>query len=171
VQVQARPEASAVGRALLSVLVTVTVLAMVVVNMPASHLRDALIGPVGWFVRATGLEQDWGVFAPPRNLSLEVLARVDDADGSATVVRAPQRLGLGSYVDYRWHKYEERLRLDERADLWEPYARFVAAGARAEGRDPVCVTLVRRWAPTLPPGPGPEREAWKEYPFYVLPLP
>ena len=166
-----RFESSAAGRALISVLVTVTVLVLVVVNMPASRLRDAAIGPAAWFVRATGLEQDWSVFAPPRDLSLEVEARVDDADGTRSVVRAPQRRGLGSYADYRWHKYEERMRLDDRAELWEPYARFVVARVRAQGGTPVRVTLVRRWAPTLPPGPGPEREAWQEYPFYVLPLP
>ena len=167
---QHRFESSVVGRLLISVGVTVTVLALLVVNMPASHLRDALVGPAGFVVRATGLDQDWGVFAPPRDISLEVEARVDYADGTSAVVRAPNRPGIGSYADYRWHKFEERLRLDTQARLWAPYAEFVAARARAEGRSPVRVALVRRWAPSRPPGPGPERGPWREYTFFVLPI-
>lgn len=166
-----RFESSVVGRVLISVGVTVTLLALLVVIMPASHLRDVLIEPAARFVRATGLDQDWAVFAPPRDFSLDVEARVDDADGTRTVLRSPNRPGPASAIDYRWHKYEERLRLDDRAELWAPYARWVAAQARAAGRDPVRVTLVRRWAETFPPGPGPQREPWHEYAFFVLEVP
>jgi hypothetical protein len=168
--IQARLESSVLGRLLISLGVTVTVVAVLVVDMPASHLRDRLIGPAGWFVRATGLDQDWGVFAPPPTISFFVEGRVDDADGTTSVWANPLRPGLGTYVDYRWHKYEERLRLDDEQRLWAPYARYLADQARAAGHTPVRVSLVRRWASTRPPGPGPEHGPWQEYTFFVLPV-
>lgn len=167
---QARIEASALGRGLISVGVTITVLAVLVLNMPDSQLRSQLMAVAGPYVRATGLDQDWGVFAPPRTVSVLVEARIEDADGTTDVVTLPGRTGLGAYADYRWGKFEERLRLDANDRLWEPFARFVADRARAEGRSPVRVSLVRRWARTLPPGPGPERDPWREFTFYVLRL-
>ena len=39
--------------------------------------------------------------------------------------------------------------------------------ARAEGRQPVRVSLVRRWADSNAPGPGPARGPWHEFTFYV----
>ena len=167
---QARLESSVVGRLLISVGVVVTVLAVLVVDMPASQLRADLIGPAGWFVRVVGLDQDWGVFAPPRTMSLFVEGRVDDADGTTSVWANPLRPGPGAYTDYRWHKYEEHLRLDAEQELWAPYARYLADRARAAGRTPVRVSLVRRWAQTLPPGPGPDHGLWHEYTFFVMPV-
>jgi hypothetical protein len=165
---QDRIEASTLGRVLISVGVTVTIFAVVVLNMPDSQLRSHLMAVVGPYVRITGLDQDWAVFAPPRTISLSVEARIDDSDGSTTTVTLPRRSGIGAYTDYRWGKFEERVRLDVNHGLWEPYARFLADRSRAEGRSPVRVSLVRRWAETLPPGPGPERGPWQEFTFYVL---
>lgn len=165
---QARIESSAIGRGLISVGVAITVLAVLVVNMPDSELRTHLMTAAGPYLRATGLDQDWGVFAPPRTVSVAVEARIDDADGSSTTVAVPDSTGLGAYTDYRWGKYQERVRLDVNYRLWEPYARFLADRARAEGRSPVRVMLIRRWADTLPPGPGPERGPWQEFTFYVF---
>ena len=45
--------------------------------------------------------------------------------------------------------------------------RLVRPARRAQGREPVSVTLVRRWRGLLPPGPGPSRGEWQEYPFYT----
>ena len=167
---QARLESSTVGRLLISLLVTVVVLAVVVVDMPDSQLRADMLGPAGWFVRATGLDQDWGVFAPPRTMSAYVEGQIDDADGTTSVVRSPLRPGVGAYDDYRWGKFDEQLRLDSAQWTWAPYARFLAEQSRAAGRTPVRVSLVRVWADTLPPGPGPARGPWQEFTFYVLPL-
>ena len=165
---QARIESTAPGRGLIGVGVAVTVLAVLVLDMPDSQIRSHLMAVVGPYVRATGLDQDWGVFAPPRKISVFVEAHVDDADGSTATVTLPGRPGIGAYADYRWGKFEERVRLDANDRLWEPYARFLFDRARADGRSPVRVSLVRRWADTLPPGPGPARGPWREFTFYVL---
>jgi hypothetical protein len=169
VATQASVESSALGRAVISVGVTVTVLAVLVLNMPDSQLRSHLMAVVGPYIRVTGLDQDWAVFAPPRPISVFVEARIDDADGTTETVTLPRRSGIGAYTDYRWGKFQERVRLDVNHRLWASYARLVADRARAEGRTPVRVSLVRRWAETLPPGPGPERGPWQEFTFYVLP--
>jgi hypothetical protein len=116
----------------------------------------------------TGLDQNWGVFAPPRTISAYVEGRVEDSDGAVSVVSISTPPGIRAYADYRWQKFGERLRLDVNERLWEPYARFLANQARAEGRYPVEVTLVRRWASTQSPGPGPERGPWQEYAFFAV---
>lgn len=162
-----RFEGTAVGRALISVFLVFTVGAILVVNMPASVLQRDLGRVPQPFVNATGLDQNWGIFSDPRTLSAYVYARVDYADGSSSVVSFPSGRGLRAYVDYRWQKYEEQIRPDDGQWLWGPYATYVADRARQEGRVPVRVSLVRRWADTNPPGPGPERAPWREFTFYV----
>jgi hypothetical protein len=160
-------EESAVGRALISVGVVATVLAVLVVNMPESHVRADLLPVVAPYLRMTGLDQNWGVFAPPRTISAYVEGRVTDADGRVSVVTLSSPPGIPAYADYRWQKFGERLRLDANQRLWAPYARFLADQARAEGRRPVAVALVRRWASTRPPGPGPQRDPWQEFTFFA----
>jgi hypothetical protein len=161
-----RVEASPTGRALISVGVGCAVVAMVVLGMPDSQLRSYLMTPVAPVVRAVGLDQDWAVFAPPRQISLQVEGRLEYADGTVSVERFPRASGIGAYSDYRWRKYEERLRLDVNQRLWARYAQFLVDRANAEGRSPVRVSLVRRWAQTRPPGPGPERDPWREFTFF-----
>jgi hypothetical protein len=161
-------ESSTAGRALISLVVACTVTAMLVLNMPDSRLKSYLMVPVAPYVRAVGLGQDWGVFAPPRSISLYVEGRVEYADGTTSVERFPRRPGIQAYSDYRWRKYEERLRLDVNQRLWARYAQFLVDRAHAAGREPVRVSLVRRWAETRPPGPGPERDSWQEFTFYSV---
>lgn len=117
---------------------------------------------------ATGLNQNWHVYSPPRSLSAYVEARVDYSDGTTSVYSIPGRRGVGAFIDYRWQKYEEAIRPDTGKPFWPAYAEYVADRARAQGRDPVRVTLIRRWADTLPPGPGPERDPWHEYAMFTM---
>ena len=161
-------EESVAGRVLISVGVAATVFAVLVVNMPASHVRTDLMPVVAPYLRMTGLDQNWGVFAPPRTISAYVEGRVTDSDGRVSVVSVSSPPGIQAYADYRWQKFGERLRLDANERLWAPFARFLANQARAEGRHPVEVALVRRWAPTRPPGPGPQRDPWQEFTFFVV---
>lgn len=117
----------------------------------------------------TGLNQEWGVFAPnPRDISQYVDGRVDFADGTSTTYSIPKRRGLGAYSDYRWQKYEERLFERNDAVLWPAYAEYLGRLARATGRDPVRVTLIRRWSDSLPPGPGPEHGSWHQSEVFTL---
>ncbi|MGI8815410.1 MAG: hypothetical protein ACR2G2_09070 [Pseudonocardia sp.] len=168
---QAKIESSAVGRALISLVVICIMLPVLVVNMPDSEIKTYLLDRgVSVFVRATGLDQNWGVFSDVRRISLYVEGHIDYADGTSSVAAIPHGPGIEAYSDYRWHKYGEQLRLDDNARLWKPYATLLADRARAQGKHPVRVSLVRRFADTLPPGPGPERGPWTEFTFYVLPL-
>ena len=169
--IQHKVESSAVGRALISLLVVGVVLVIAAVNLPDSRIRSSLMDRgAAAVLRATGLDQNWGVFSDVRRTSVYVEGRVDYADGTNSVIQTPHGPGLSALADYRWHKYSEQLRLDDNSRLWKPYAALLAERARAEGREPVRVTLVRRFANTLPPGPGPERKEWTTFTFYTLEL-
>jgi hypothetical protein len=168
---QAKLETSGVRRTLVSLLVIVILVAVVVLNMPGSRLKTAVLDHGGSaFLRATGLDQNWGVFSDPRRVSVYVEGHVRYADGTSSVEPIPHGPWLSALADYRWHKYSEQLRLDDSSRLWEPYARLLAERARKAGREPVQVTLVRRFSNTLPPGPGPEREEWRSFTYFGLPL-
>jgi hypothetical protein len=122
------------------------------------------------YLNATGLDQNWRVFAPnPRQTSLRVEARVRYADGSVATWRPPGGGALvGAYWDYRWRKWLENVVQDaNREVLWRPAAAFVAREMRRPGHDPRTVTLIRRWQRLRPPGsPGPDARPWKSYRFY-----
>jgi len=171
VSLQARVEGSAVGRALISVFIVFTLVAMVVVNMPGSALRRGVERVTGPYVAATGLDQNWSIFSSPRDLSAYVEGHIDFADGSSSVVPISTRRGLGEFVDYRWQKYEEMVRPDVGKWLWADYAAYLARQARTGGRTPVRVSLVRRFSETRPPGPGPARGPWQQFTFYVYDVP
>ena len=91
--VQERLEASRAGRAAISVFIVVTIVSVVVWNLPSSAIKDDALAFAGPYIRATGLNQNWGVFSPdPRRNTLFLVARVRYADGSEeVVVAAPRR--------------------------------------------------------------------------------
>lgn len=65
---QERLEARPAGRVLISAFLVVTLAAVCATNLPESRLRREALKPAGPFLRATGLDQDWRVFAPdPRS--------------------------------------------------------------------------------------------------------
>ena len=96
-----------------------------------------------------------------------MFARVRYADGARKPSRLPAAAassaatgitGGGSGPSGRpWTRHSQ---------LWQPAAAWFARRARAQGREPVSVTLVRRWRELLPPGPGPSRGEWR-YAFYT----
>jgi Family of unknown function (DUF5819) len=129
--------------------------------------------PAGPFLRATGLDQDWRVFAPdPRQTSLQLEARVRYADGEVATWRPPGGGdAAGAYWDYRWRKWLENTIQDaNRKVLWKPAAQFVAAEMQGRGRVPSTVTLIRRWQDLRPPGAATHAARWKQYAFYRLGL-
>ena len=156
---------------MLSVFVAFTVAAILVVNMPDSVLRSDAGRVTDPFVQATGLDQNWGIFAAPRMLSAYVDGRIDFADGTSVVVPISTGHGLRAVVDYRWQKFEEQVRVDDGRPLWGDYARYLAHEARTANRVPVRVSLVRRFAETRPPGPGPQRDPWGTSTFFVYDVP
>jgi hypothetical protein len=172
--VQQRLESSVGGRAAISLFLAVTVACLVFWNLPEeSAIHQEASKVVRPYMLATGLNQNWGVFAPnPRRVTLDFVARVEYADGSKETMNVPRggRL-IGSYWDYRWRKWYEYVREDRYEPLWLPAAAWFAGRAKKEGRQPVRVTLVRRWSPTLPPGDGPSHGPWQESAFYTYTVP
>ena len=170
---QERLESTSVGRAVISVLIVVLVLSLVLWNLPDSELKaqsDVAVRPI---IMVTGLNQNWGVFAPdPRRQTLDLVARVRYADGNERTIAYPRGGRIfGSYWDYRWRKWYEAVRTDRHEGLWQPAAAWFAQREKAAGRRPVAVTLVRRWYDLYPPGKGPEHGPWEEYGFYTYDVP
>lgn len=155
------------GRRVLTAFLLVTMVAIGVSVMPDSTIRTSAMGVVRPYLLATGLDQRWGVFAPnPRQDTSHLEARIDHADGTVTVWTAPPATGVSEYWNYRWRKYAEQLWVErDRREERRALAAWVIDRERAEGREPVRVTLVRRTAESLPPGPGPDQGPWREEPI------
>lgn len=161
------------GRIVVGVVLVVGAFWIVAPNTPAGPLRaaiDAAFEPA----RNLGLEQDWGVFSPnARSISLDVRARLTYPDGSVATWDVPDLDPVvGAYREYRWNKWQERVRLDARADLWQPTAEWIAAANQRDGEPPVEVVLIRRWIdhePLTAAGARdvPDDGTWNEFEFYV----
>jgi hypothetical protein len=168
---QARIEASSAGRILISLILLATLAAIGVENMPNSVTKARLLGLAQPYLNATGLDQNWGVFAPnPRDVVVYVRGRVDYTDGGSTTWSIPTRPNLWAYSDYRWQKFGEYVHFDANGWTWLPLAQYIANQARHDGHKPMRVTLMRRWYELLPPGPGPDHGPWNEEPFFILDL-
>lgn len=158
------------GGVRVGLVVTVIAFWIVAPNMPSSAVRDELAllwGPA----EATGLVQDWAVFSPnPRNQSLDVRARLEYDDGTIEFWDVPEfDPTIGAFRQYRWNKWQERVRLDDYEDHWEPTAGWIAAQHLRDGIRPVQITLIRRWIdhePLTADG-RPDDGGWNEFEFYV----
>ena len=167
---QARLESSRVGRAFISAFIFLTLFSVIVWNLPDSELKRIPMPVVSRYINLTGLEQNWGVFAPdPRRETIDLVSRVTYDDGRESIWHVPRRNSVvGAYADYRWLKWLEFTYQDAGAELWKPAASFVARIHTSDERRPTTVRLIRRWQPLLPPGPGPERAQWNEAVLYTL---
>ena len=165
---QERLESSAAGRVLISVFLLVTVLALVFWNLPQSELKQQGLRPLAPYVRATGLDQNWGVFAPnPRQQNLELIARVQYADGTRRTWRLPSGNALfGAYWDYRWRKWMEWTTNDAYSHLRDPAAQYILRQERKAGRSPVQVELIRRTSDLTAPGFRPRQLPWRSERFH-----
>jgi hypothetical protein len=163
-------ESTAVGRGVISLFLVVTLVSVVAWNLPSSELKDKALPVVAPYVNATGLNQNWSVFAPePRRSTIVLEARITYADGVRETWRAPARNAVvGGYSDYRWRKWYEHVTSGDETFLRKPAAEYVARLHTQDGRQPVRVVLIGRSQPLLPPGPGPERGDWSETTLYTL---
>ncbi|NNE95855.1 MAG: hypothetical protein HKN24_07490 [Acidimicrobiales bacterium] len=158
------------GRVLLSGLAAACVYFLVVWNLPDSEIRDQLRPPLAPTVRAAGIGQDWGVFAPnPVSTSYRVEADVTFDDGTVERYQFPDGdPWVGAYREFRWRKYESRVRRDENRRRWKPTAEWI----RRQYADDVVVgvDLIRLSRPVPEPGTG-EQTEWTEESFYELRFP
>lgn len=152
------------GRVVASIVLGLLTVAVVVWNLPSSALRSELRPGVRPVMHALALDQSWSVFAPdPTTTSIAVEAQVTLADGRVERFVFPEGDDfVGAYREYRWRKWERRVRLDDRSELWLPTAEWVAR----QFDEPVMrVVLVRRFSETPEPGSGVERR-WSSVEFF-----
>ncbi len=160
--------ATAAGRAAAAIAIIVVGFWIVAPNTPAGPFRDRV--DMLWQPATNiGLTQDWSIFSPnPRSRSLDLYAIVGFDDGTTERWDVPDFDPLtGALRQYRWHKWQDRVRLDSRSDLWEATAVWIAGRHGGDGR-PVEVRLVRRWRVHEPlTDDGAETGEWMEFEFYV----
>jgi hypothetical protein len=161
---QEKLESSSVGRVLISAFVAVTVSALVVWNLPDSKLKREGMRLARPYLTATGLDQNWSVFAPnPVRDSFFLSARVTYADGTRGAWTPPGgSAAIGTYWDFRWGKWAEWTLLQSNSDLCPGTATYIANREADAGREPVQVDLVARRRPNERPGAEPSHGAWQE---------
>lgn len=161
---QERVEASPLGRGVLSVLLAVTVGAIVLWNLPTSELRELAVPVVQPYVNAAGLDQRWNLFAPnPPQRTYEVVARIQYSDGSQVLWRSPR--------NDRWRKWLGVIRNDRSRRLWKPTAAWIAGHHDDGGRRTEQVELILRSRDLPPPGSGMPQMVWDEEVFLTYQVP
>lgn len=150
---RARFERSRTGQTIITYALLVALAALVVQNLPASVVRRDL-GSLDSGAHRLGYDQDWSVFAPdPRPENLRVYATLTYPDGSTRRWDMPKgNPWLNAYSDFRWQKYQERVRADSYSGLWQPLSQWLAANQTKSGEHPVKVVLSRRFRAVTPIG-------------------
>lgn len=181
-----RAARSRVGQAILSVVIIVLVGATIAWNLPpgvgpasqagSSAIRSRVLRLGAPVLYALGLDQDWGVFAPPRLQVIGLEARIEYTNGTTGVWTPPASTGalFGAYRDYRWAKYVENEIPDSSAGvLWQPLAAWVARTHTSPGHEPLAVTLIRRFYDLYPVtgGAEPAHGPWTQYAYYEYRVP
>ncbi|MGH2786093.1 MAG: hypothetical protein ACRDJ1_12590 [Actinomycetota bacterium] len=162
---QRRLETSGTGRALISGFIIFTLAAMLISNLPSSELRRTGMKVFRPYLDASGLHQNWNLFAPdPRRTTLQLEARITFDDGTTTVWHPP--VGdpfVGVYRTFRWRKWAGNVLSSSGDGLLEPAADWIAAMHTKDGKTPIAIVLVKRSyvAPALGSG-KPAKQPWQE---------
>lgn len=167
---QTRALSTPYGGFRVGLVVAVTAFWILAPNLPSSTVRGEL-AHLWEPAEVTGLVQDWSVFSPnPRSQTIDVRARLEYDDGTIMFWDVPEFDPLiGAFRQYRWHKWQERLRLDSRERHWRPTAEWIADQRRVDGDLPARITLIRRWIdhrPLTADGTAID-SGWNEFEFYV----
>lgn len=156
------------GRLILGALLGFLTFTLITWNLPDSEVRDEIRPGLRPVVNAVAIDQSWSVFAPnPTTISLAVEADVHLAGGEVVRFKFPHGDDLvGAYREYRWRKWERRVRLDRNDHMWARTAEWVADqfDERVDR-----VVLIRRFSDTPEAGSGDERE-WESVEFFDLDL-
>jgi len=162
--VEASPESmglvheTAVGRALVSIVMLAFAIGLVGWNWPdedvRKNVRDRLEVPVDF----AGLNQGWEVFAPnPPRTHVVMTARITYDDGSTADFGFPEgEPFLGAFREYRWRKWERRLRLSDNSGFRAQTADWLAREFEAPDKRVTEVMLVETRARTPTIGSGEE---------------
>jgi hypothetical protein len=163
------------GRWLISTSIVVIVGAMALSATPDSELADVVRPLREPITDATGLFQNWNLFAPePRPTTFRLEARLTYEDGSSATWSPPAgNRFFGAYRSFRWRKWANNVLDRDREDLLRQAAEFIAGTTRRNGRYPVEVVLVKLTYSAPPPGSGRPRDPdpdWSVEPYYTLAL-
>lgn len=160
---------STLGQTFVAIVVCVMSVWIVGPNMPASPVRDTV--DIVWSPAIqAGFDQNWEVFSPnPRDQAIEVVAILEFEDGTTAHWSVPEFDPLtGSLRNYRWRKWQERVRLDRNERYWESSAAWIADHHGLNDREASTVRLVRRWTVLAPlTGDGVLNNSRNEFEFYV----
>jgi hypothetical protein len=162
---QQRLESNSAGRVLLSGFILATLVSMLVSNLPPSELRRTGMKVLDPYLDATGLHQNWNLFAPdPRRATIQLEARITFDDGSTVIWHPPTGDPfVGVYRTFRWRKWAGNVLASSNDNLLEPTADWIARMHTTDGKIPVEVVLVRRSYVAPPPGSGkPSKQPWRE---------
>ena len=158
------------ARAALSGVLTILVVVVVGWNLPRSvfgyEIRDDARQSLGPIVRRLAMDQGWEVFAPnPSTISIAVVADVTFEDGTTTRFEFPDgEPFVGAFREYRWRKWERRIRQEKNSGLWRGTADWIARELADPDNAVVEVQLVRRWSYTPDPN-GDEDRVWSSVDF------
>jgi hypothetical protein len=110
-----------------------------------SAIRRGVMSFASPVLLALGLDQGWGVFAPPRTTSIALSAVVNFSDGTSATWVPPTSTGalFGEYRDYRWGKYVENLIAYQRPVQMFQFSLWLARRYNRPGRRPILVKLIQ----------------------------
>ncbi len=111
---------------------------------------------------ATGLDQNWGVFAPPRMSTIALSARIRFSDGTTATWTAPISTGalFGAYRDYRWGKLVENAVVYRNPEVLFPLAIWLARQRNTSQHRPIEVAVMQHYYQLKPiTNPGEPRPA------------
>ena len=153
--IQERLEGSVAGEAIVSVIVVMVFLIGVVWSLPSSAIQRSIAPSLRPVALASGLDQDWGMFAPGPPLSattIEVHVLVD-GDATRRTWRLPHGNALyGQYSWYRWQKLKEWVLAPSSELDRSDFAHWAVREVTRPTEHPTYVEVVER-IDTLPP-PG-----------------
>jgi hypothetical protein len=149
---QERLENSVVGQGLISAVVSMVVLTGIVWNLPDSAIKDTFQPTLMPIATATGLMQQWHMYAPDPIQRLEVVdVHVTMADGSDRVwAMRKDHPVVGQFSWYRWQKLKEQVIRDR--GIRPGIAHWVVRQLTVPSEHPIRVQIVFR-AEDLP-APG-----------------
>jgi hypothetical protein len=155
---QERLEATDLGRVLISAFLVLTLVAIITLDLPWQYdtaLKRELSRVASPYSKATGVQQNWSVFAPiPRPSTLGFSARIRFADGSHVDWRPD--VGdpyIGEFAGEHWVKWTEAAARDDFLMVIDrPAAIWLARRFATADRRPVEVRFTRWWRDTPPLG-------------------
>lgn len=144
------------GRRLLNVVAVVLLTAMLISNLPDSQVKEQLTFLERPVTDATGLSQNWALFAPrPRSTTLRLRAEIERADGTVEEWTPP--VGdpmIGVFRTYRWRKWAGGTVVPRRSALHRGAATYLVAQAADDAVPVVEVRLYRGVYEQGQPGSG-----------------